>query len=79
MKIAIVGGAGKMGRWLGRALINEGQNALLIDRDEPRLAEAHCQLQAEARTDFKTIGEADAVIFSVPITDFETVVRVAAP
>jgi prephenate dehydrogenase len=79
MKIAIVGGAGKMGRWLGRALINEGQSALLIDRDEPRLAEAQRELQTETSNDYKTIGEADAIIFSVPITDFEAVVRAAAP
>jgi prephenate dehydrogenase len=79
MKIAIVGGAGKMGRWLARALANDGQNVLLIDRDESRLAEAACKLRVETSTDLRNITGSDAVIFSVPINEFEPVVRATTP
>jgi prephenate dehydrogenase len=79
MKIAIIGGTGKMGRWLARFLKNEGKEVILIGRNEARLAEAGAELGVATATDIAAAGSADAVIISVPIDSFEEVVASLSP
>jgi len=79
MKIAIIGGTGKMGRWLARFLKNEGKEVILIGRNEARLAEAGAELGVATATDIAAAGSADAVIISVPIDNFEEVVASLSP
>jgi len=79
VKIAIVGGSGKMGRWLARFLKKEGKEVTLIGRNQARLAQANRGLNVAATTDIAAISEADAVIISVPIDHFEPVVANLSP
>jgi prephenate dehydrogenase len=79
MKIAIIGGSGKMGRWLTRFLNKEGKEVTLIGRNEARLAEASAELSVATATDMATASRADAVIISVPIDCFEGVVSSLSP
>ncbi len=79
MKIAIVGGSGKMGRWLGRFLSGEGHKVLLIGRGGAGLEEAGRQLGLPVATGLETVADADAVLLSVPIDCFEDVARGIAP
>ena len=75
MRIAIVGGAGRMGQWLSRALVQQGQEVVLIDRDNARLQTAIIHLGVEGTTDPGMISTAGAFILAVPISSFEEVVQ----
>jgi len=71
VKIAIVGGAGKMGKWIARFLIAENISVSLIDTDEEKLRTAMRELNVEGTNKLVNAGEADCVIISVPIAVFE--------
>jgi prephenate dehydrogenase len=79
MKIAIVGGAGKMGTWIGRFLKAENICVSLIDTDADKLATAMRELEVEGSGDLRKAGESDAIIISVPITSFESTAKVLSP
>jgi prephenate dehydrogenase len=79
MNIAIIGGSGKMGRWLARFLSNEGKEVTLIGRNEARLAEAGSELDVATATAMAAASRADAVIISVPIDSFEEVAASLSP
>jgi len=74
MKIAIIGGSGSMGRWLGHFLKEEGKEVTLIGRSQPRVALAAEELGVACSTDIADANKADAIIISVPINHFEAVV-----
>lgn len=76
MKIAIIGGSGKMGRWFAGFLLKEGQEVIITGRNEKKLLEAKRQLgNVEATTDnVAAVKDADAVLISVPIDNFEEIV-----
>jgi len=71
VKIAIVGGAGKMGRWIARFLIAENISVSLIDTDDERLRTAMRELNVEGTSKLINARKADCVIISVPIAVFE--------
>ncbi len=75
MKFAIVGGAGKMGRWVSRLLLAEGMEVVLIGRDANKLSAASSELKAVATTDLGAVRSADVIILSVPISGFEKLVK----
>ena len=79
MRIAIVGGAGKMGRWLARALVAGGQQVTLLDRGEARLEEAGRLVGASVATDPSAVSGAGVLLLAVPINNFEEAVRAIAP
>jgi len=79
MKIAIVGGSGKMGQWFARFLLNEGNQVLIIGRSEEKLLPIKQQLGIEIATSMEAIKQADAIIISVPIDSFEQVIKQIAP
>ena len=79
MKVAIIGGSGKMGQWFARFLLNEGNQVLIIGRDENKLLPIKQQLGVEISTSMAAVRQADAIIISVPIDSFEAVVRQIAP
>jgi len=79
MKIAVIGGSGKMGKWLGRYLSGEGQEVLLIGRGGVKLEEAGRELGLPVATGLESARDADAILISVPIDCFEGVVRDIAP
>ena len=75
MKIAILGGAGKMGQWLGFALCGNGEDVLLIDSNTQALAEAGEHLGVHTSAEPGAAAGADVVIIAVPIDRFESAVQ----
>jgi prephenate dehydrogenase len=79
VKIAIIGGYGKMGMWFARHLKKEGCQVIIAGRDQSRLAQAAEQLGVEAVSSHDAVNQADTVILSLPIDGFEAVVEDIAP
>ena len=81
MKIAIIGGSGKMGRWFARFLLKEGQEVIITGRNERKLLEAKRQLgSVEATTDnVAAVKSADTILISVPVDNFEEIVEQVSP
>ena len=80
MKIAIIGGSGKMGRWVADFLLKEGKEVIITGRNQKKLLEAKRQLGVEATTDnVEAVKGADAILISVPIDNFEEVVEQVSP
>ena len=76
MRIAIIGGSGKMGLWFARHLLAEGNDIIITGRNRQKLADVRRQLGVEVSDDpASAVDRADAVIISVPIDSFEDVVK----
>jgi prephenate dehydrogenase len=80
MKVAIIGGSGKMGRWLASFLLKDGYEVVITGRNESKLLEAKRQLGAEVTTNnVEAAKQAKVIIISVPIDNFESVVAQICP
>lgn len=80
MRVAVIGGSGKMGRWFARFLLQEGNEVTITGRNEGKLREAQQQLGVKATTDnVAAVKNAQAVLISVPIENFDTVVKQIGP
>jgi len=79
MRIAIVGGSGKMGQWFARFFLDEGKQVLLTGRSEDKLLEVQRQLDVAVSTDITEVRDTDVVMISVPLDAFEAVVQQVAP
>lgn len=80
MKVAIIGGSGKMGKWFAGFLVNEDIDVVITARDEDRLKAAAEQLGVEATTDMaEAVNGAGYIVLSVPIDNFENVVGELQP
>ena len=79
MRIAIIGGSGKMGRWFARFLLKDGNQVVITGRNQRKLLEAKQQLGVETATNEEAVKHADVVLLSVPINNFEQVVEQIAP
>ena len=79
MKVAIIGGAGKMGRWFTGFLLKEGDEVRITGRNQERLKEASRQLGVKGESNTSAVQWADVVLISVPIDDFTGVVQQIAP
>lgn len=80
MKVAIIGGSGKMGKWFARHLLKEGNQVTITGRNRRKLLAAGKQLGAETTTsNVEAVRQADVVMISVPPDSFEPVVQQIAP
>ncbi|MDD4860134.1 MAG: prephenate dehydrogenase [Dehalococcoidales bacterium] len=79
MKIAIIGGAGKMGRWFARFLHQDGKEVIICGRNENRLRETGHELGIAVAAIPEAVKTADAVLLSVPPNSFEAVVQQIVP
>lgn len=80
MKIAIIGGAGNMGRWFARYLLSESMQVVISGRNQEKLHAAARELGiTAASSNIEAVKQADVVVISVPIDMFETVVKEIAP
>ena len=79
MRVAIIGGYGKMGRWLARGLRAEGLQVTIAGRDETKLSEAAGQLGVKAASASEAVKSSEVVILSVPIDSFEAICKEIAP
>jgi prephenate dehydrogenase len=75
VKIAIIGGSGKMGRWFARFLLDEDREVVLIGRNRAKLEEAGRRLGTAVTTDMEAIRDADVVLISVLVDHFEEAVE----
>ncbi len=79
MKVAIIGGSGKMGQWFARLLAQEGKEVLLVGRSEERFRQVRQDLDIKSTTDVSQVRDADVIVISVPLDAFEAVVKQIAP
>jgi len=79
MRIAIIGGSGKMGRWFANFLLKDGKEVVITGRNQGKLQEAKQQLGAEVATNEEAVKNADVVLLAVPIDNFEEVVKQLSP
>jgi len=79
MKITIIGGSGKMGRWFASFLLKDGNEVIITGRNQRKLLEAKQQLGVEVASNVEAVKQADAVLISVPIDNFEEVVEQLCP
>ena len=79
MKIAIIGGSGKMGRWFANFLVKDGKEVVITGRNQRKLLEAKQQLGVEMATNVEAAKWADVILLSVPIDNFEVVTKQICP
>ena len=79
MRIAIVGGSGKMGQWFARLLRDEGNDVLVVGRSEEKLQQVRQNLDIKTTTDISRVRDSDVVIVTVPLDAFEAVIEQVAP
>jgi len=69
-----------MGRWFADFLLKDGNEVAIIGRNEEKLLAAREQLgNVEATNDFEASRMSDLVIVSVPISNFEDVIKHLQP
>ncbi|MBA7640293.1 T-protein [subsurface metagenome] len=74
MKVAIIGGSGKMGRWFARHLLAEGDEVVISGRTESKVMEARRELGVDTASSVEAVKDADVILLSVPIETFEDIV-----
>jgi prephenate dehydrogenase len=79
MKVAIIGGSGKMGQWFARFLSKDGKEVVLIGRSQSILKAAKSQLNVSVTTNIEDAKIADVILISVPVDHFEEVVKQLSP
>lgn len=75
MKIAIVGGAGRMGRWFVEFLLGDGHRVVVADVDKEGLLWGREQPAVDIMSTAEAVEAADVVLISVPIDHFDEVVE----
>lgn len=79
MKVAIIGGGGKMGRWFADFFLKDGKEVVISGRNQAKLLEVRSQLGVEVTSSVDAVKSADVVLLSVSIESFEPVVREISP
>jgi len=80
LRVAIIGGSGKMGRWFAALLLKEGKEVIITGRNERKLREAQQQLTGvEVADNVEAVKDVDVIVISVPIVSFEEVVKQISP
>jgi prephenate dehydrogenase len=79
LKIAIIGGSGRMGAWFARYLLREGFDITISGRDTRKLAAVQKELGVQICPSIEAIRNAEAVLLSVSIDNFGDVVKELAP
>jgi len=79
MKVAIIGGSGRMGQWFARLLIKEGREVVITGRNHKKLVAVGKRLGVEVATNTEAVKDADVILLSVPIDNLEEVVKQISP
>jgi len=79
MKVAIIGGAGKMGQWFAVRLLQDDAQVVITGRNQKKLTAAGKKLGVPIATNVAAVKQADVVIISVPPETFEPVVKEIGP
>lgn len=76
MRVAIIGGYGKMGRWFAGLLKNDGMDVIVYGRNREKLLEVAGQYNVQWETDLgKAVNGAEVILVAVTIDSFEDVIR----
>ncbi|MGD8543869.1 MAG: prephenate dehydrogenase [Candidatus Bathyarchaeota archaeon] len=75
MKVAIIGGTGKMGRWFTKFFLEEGDQVVVSGRNKEKLAKMKSEFGVEVGDNLNAVKSADRVLISVPLDNFETVIK----
>ena len=68
-----------MGRWFADFLSKEGKEVVISGRNQEKLLEAKRQLGVEIASNVEAVRGADVVLISVPIENFEEVIKQVSP
>jgi len=79
MKVAIIGGSGKMGLWIARHVLQDGMQVMITGRNQEKLLAAGKELGVPISTNIEAVKQAKVIILSVPLDNFEAVVKEIAP
>jgi prephenate dehydrogenase len=79
VKVAVIGGSGKMGRWFARHLLEEGNEVVISGRTESKITKASQELGVAAASNVEAVKDTEVVVLSVPIDTFEDIVMELAP
>jgi len=79
VRVAIIGGSGKMGRWFANFLLKDGKEVVITGRNESKLLDAKRELGVEVATNAEAAKWADVILVSVPVDNFEPVVQELQP
>jgi prephenate dehydrogenase len=79
LKVGIIGGYGKMGRWFARFLQEQGFSVVISGRDCQKSKDTAEHLHLIAASNQSAVEQSDAVVIAVPIDSFEATVRDIAP
>jgi len=80
MKIAIIGGAGNMGKWFCNFFLKQGYEVIVSGRTRQKLIDLSKEIPVEvAENNIEAVKKADIIIISVLLQNFEDVVKEFAP
>ncbi len=80
MRVAIIGGAGNMGKWFSKFFLENGYEVVVSGKDKLKLEKLKEEIQVKvAKNNIEVLKDADIVIVSVLLKDFENVIREIAP
>jgi prephenate dehydrogenase len=79
LKIAIIGGSGKMGKWFACFLKKEGFEVIISGRDNDKLVKVGDELGIQTFSNIEAVKKAEVVLLSVSIGSIGDVIREIAP
>lgn len=79
MKVAVIGGTGKMGGWLANFLRQDGKEVVITGRNQEKLLETGRRLGVAVDSIPEAVRNADVVLLSVSIDSFTEVVSQLGP
>lgn len=79
MKVAVIGGTGKMGGWLANFLRRDGKEVVIAGRNQEKLMETGRRLGVAVESIPEAVRNADVVLLSVSIDSFTEVVSQLGP
>ncbi|MEM3402966.1 MAG: prephenate dehydrogenase/arogenate dehydrogenase family protein [Nitrososphaeria archaeon] len=80
-RVAIIGGAGRMGRWFSKFFVKEGFEVIISGRMKSKLVQLKRELPSinVAEDNVEAVKCADLIVISVPPLDFKAVVEQIGP
>ena len=79
MRIAVIGGSGKMGGWLTNHFLKRHHTIIVADLKKPENEENHDSAIEFADNNISAVSDADVVFISVPMDCTSEVIREVAP
>lgn len=68
-----------MGKWFANFLLKDGKEVIITGRDPEKLVKVEQQLGVVATTNIEAVKNADVVLLSLPIDNFEEVIKEICP